>query len=593
MSTTIGHERAAGTPAVDLEILRTRLIACTGELATVLAHAAPIAEISQVRDFCVAIATGSGQIVAIDNPLRLGSMAQTVAGIVDYFEFDLKDGDIVLTNDPHRGGIRVQDLTLLTPLAMDSELLLHLVVRVPVRDLGGQVGGNLNPGATEILAEGVPVSPIKIQRMGRPTRDVLTTFLLNGRRPNETRRVIEAASATLALGRSRLAELVGTHGSEAIRAGLAHALAYSEQLARTAIAGWHPGTRTAARALGDDPGGGGPLTVRLSATVGRETLLLDFTDTDDQRPSFVNSPSGATADAALRAVLAVLGDAVPANSGLLRAVEVRTRPGSATHPVDPAPVGWGVHHCGNEVTEAVAAALREAVPTPLPALTVPRPLVLSRPATDRGDQTDLTRWGVGGASATPGHDGWGGPALTSRAELPSAEQWEIETGTRIERLEYAADTSGAGQWAGAPGVEAVIGLLPGHEYTLWTRTAARSVDGLDGGVAGGSGAVDGGSGAVVGGSGAVAFHTPQGWRPAPAVAVEEPVAADRLRLRLPGGGGYGPPGARDRAAVLSDLADGLITPGTARDVYGIDPTDPIDPAQHDDYTRQEGGARHG
>ncbi|MGW6459423.1 hydantoinase B/oxoprolinase family protein, partial [Streptomyces sp. NPDC055078] len=511
--------------------------------------------------------------VAVDNPLQLGSMAQTVAGIVDYFEFDLKDGDIVVTNDPHRGGTRVQDLTLLSPLVINSEMLLHLVVRVPIRDLGGQVAGNLYPGATEILAEGVPVTPVKIQRMGREARDVLTTFLLNSRRPDETRRVIDAASATLTLGRRRLAELVGARGTDVIRAGLAHALTYSEQLARAAITGWRDGTHTAARTLEDDPSGGGPLTVRLSATVERDTLLLDFTGTDGQRPSFVNSSSGTTADCALRAVLAVLGDTVPANSGLLRAVEVRTRPGTATHPVDPAPVGLGVHHCGSEVTETVAAALRDAVPTPLPALTVPRPLVLSRPAGDRSDQTDLARWGVGGASATPGHDGWGGPALAGRAELPSAEQWEIETGTRIEHLEYAADTSGTGQWAGAPGVEAVVGLPPGHAYTLWTRTAACPVDGLDG--------------AVAGAGGGVAFHTPGGWQPAPAVAVEEPVAADLLRLRLPGGGGYGPPGARDRAAVLNDLADGLITPARARDVYGIDP------GERDDDTRQEGGGRHG
>ncbi|MGW4202698.1 hydantoinase B/oxoprolinase family protein [Streptomyces sp. NPDC004726] len=579
MPTITEGKQTARTSAVDLEILRTSLIAQTDELATVLANAAPISEISQVRDFCVAIADAAGRIVAVDNPLQLGSMAQTVAAIVDYFEFDLKDGDIVVTNDPHRGGTRVQDLTLLSPLVVESEMLLHLVVRVPIRDLGGQVGGNLYPRATEILAEGVPITPIKIQRMGRQTRDVLTTFLLNGRRPDETRRVVDAASATLSLGRRRLAELVGARGSEAVRAGLAHARTYTEQLVRATIADWRDGTYTAARALEDDPSGGGPLTVRVSATVERDTLVLDFTDTDDQRPSFVNSSSGTTADCALRAVLAALGDRVPANSGLLEAVEVRTRPGSATHAVDPAPVGLGVHHCGSEVTEAVAAALRNAAPKPLPALTAPRPLVLSRPATDRSDQTDLVRWGVGGGSATSGHDGWGGPALASRAELPSAEQWEIETGTRIERLEYAADTAGAGQWAGAPGVEAVIGLSPGHEYTLWTPTAGRVVDGLDG--------------AVAGEPGGVAFHTPRGWQPAPTVAVEEPLAADRLRLRLPGGGGYGSPGARDRAAVLSDLADGLITPGTARNVYGIDPEDSVDHDNHGDHARQEGGVQHG
>ncbi|MGW6461716.1 hypothetical protein ACWF94_38260, partial [Streptomyces sp. NPDC055078] len=61
MPAITGREQAAGIPAVDLEILRTSLIAHTDELAAGLANAAPIAEISQVRDFCVAIADGAGR----------------------------------------------------------------------------------------------------------------------------------------------------------------------------------------------------------------------------------------------------------------------------------------------------------------------------------------------------------------------------------------------------------------------------------------------------------------------------------------------------------------------------------------------------
>ena len=36
-----------------------------------------------------------------------------------------------------------------------------------------------------------------------------------------------------------------------------------------------------------------------------------------------------------------------------------------------------------------------------------------------------------------------------------------------------------------------------------------------------------------------------------------------------GGGGYGDPRARDRGLVREELRDGLISPGVARDVYGL------------------------
>ena len=42
----------------------------------------------------------------------------------------------------------------------------------------------------------------------------------------------------------------------------------------------------------------------------------------------------------------------------------------------------------------------------------------------------------------------------------------------------------------------------------------------------------------------------------------------RLRLSLPGGGGYGDPRARPRDEVIADLEAGYITPGDARDIYG-------------------------
>jgi N-methylhydantoinase B len=36
----------------------------------------------------------------------------------------------------------------------------------------------------------------------------------------------------------------------------------------------------------------------------------------------------------------------------------------------------------------------------------------------------------------------------------------------------------------------------------------------------------------------------------------------------PGAGGLGPPGRRDPTAAARDLAEGAISPATAREVYG-------------------------
>ena len=44
---------------------------------------------------------------------------------------------------------------------------------------------------------------------------------------------------------------------------------------------------------------------------------------------------------------------------------------------------------------------------------------------------------------------------------------------------------------------------------------------------------------------------------------------DVLRVLSPGGGGYGDPRERDRAAVKRDLIEGKITAQAAREIYGL------------------------
>ncbi|MEX2356198.1 MAG: hypothetical protein WD535_04095, partial [Thermaerobacterales bacterium] len=43
---------------------------------------------------------------------------------------------------------------------------------------------------------------------------------------------------------------------------------------------------------------------------------------------------------------------------------------------------------------------------------------------------------------------------------------------------------------------------------------------------------------------------------------------DVVVLRVPGGGGFGPPEERDPQLVHRDLIDGLVTPEEARSTYG-------------------------
>ena len=55
---------------------------------------------------------------------------------------------------------------------------------------------------------------------------------------------------------------------------------------------------------------------------------------------------------------------------------------------------------------------------------------------------------------------------------------------------------------------------------------------------------------------------------------QEIPAGDRMVVLTPGGGGIGEPGQRDRAQIARDVADGLISPEAAQEVYGYVPPRP-------------------
>ncbi|MDQ4075934.1 MAG: hydantoinase B/oxoprolinase family protein, partial [Chloroflexota bacterium] len=78
--------------------------------------------------------------------------------------------------------------------------------------------------------------------------------------------------------------------------------------------------------------------------------------------------------------------------------------------------------------------------------------------------------------------------------------------------------------------------------------------------------VDGGED---GGGSGVVFDGPGGEVEAPAVQVDQPVSATRMRLRLGGGGGYGDPRKRDHELVREDVLGGYLSPSTAEEIYGV------------------------
>jgi N-methylhydantoinase B len=154
-----------------------------------------------------------------------------------------------------------------------------------------------------------------------------------------------------------------------------------------------------------------------------------------------------------------------------------------------------------------------------------------------------------------GHDGASATAThLSNLHITPIEILETEYPCRIARFDLVPDSGGAGRWRG--------GLSMRREYELLAdATVIRRFDksrfppqGLADGRPGGR------SRFVVRLGAADEIEAPASGR-------YEMKAGERFLLQSAGGGGYGDPQARDRAAIDHDIAEGYVSAGGARKDY--------------------------
>lgn len=300
------------------------------------------------QDSLVAVADGSGQIVAINRLQHLGSAASALAGILGAFPAGLQAGDVVVCNDPYSGGTHVSDLTLCLVGDVGTRRVL-LLSRVHIPDIGGDVPGSFNEGAAEVWAEGVRLTPILVWRGGTFDGPTTGTVLLNSRFPDNVERSINLMRDAGEAGLRALASATTPVDLDGVLTEGADASAALLRQATTEVG--------SGEAFFEHPGG--TSAVRVRASTNGDKLVLDFTESDVQGPHPYNGALGLTRTASAWPVayaMSQLGLA-PINGALIEHLEIVTKPGTVVGPAFPVAVGYGPVGPGPATVRAVAAAL--------------------------------------------------------------------------------------------------------------------------------------------------------------------------------------------------------------------------------------------
>lgn len=522
---------------VQLEVFRHRFAAVAEEMGTTLVRTAFSSNIKERRDLSCAVFDPAGQLLAqaAHIPVHLGSMPLAVAAILRAFPSDtLAPGDMLVCNDPFRGGTHLPDVTLVAPVFHHGAPAFYVANRAHHADIGGMTGGSM-PLAESLFQEGLVIPPSRLVRAGELDEGLLGIILANVRTPAERRGDFAAQIMANLTGCRRLQELLDTHGQPVLHDCAAALLDHGEALARRTLAAIPDGEYRFEDALEGDGLGSGPLAIRLRLEVQGQEALFDFSDSDAQARGGVNAVRAIALSAVLYVMRLLAGALVtpdaPVNAGLLRPVQVRTRPGTVVDTEWPAAVAAGNVETSQRLVDVILGALAQALPRLVPAASqgTMNNLAMSGffSSGPRAGQPfayyETMAGGTGGGPQGPGvhavHS-----HMTNTLNTP-AEALEYAFPLRVRQCAVRRGSGGSGLHPGGDGMVRELELLADADVTVLSERREAGPYGLAGGRAGQPGCnvlIDG-----------------QAEQRLPGKFSTRLRAGQRLRIETPGGGGWG------------------------------------------------------
>ncbi len=514
--------------AIGLAVFNHALGAIGEQMGVALCRSAFSPNIKERRDFSCAVFDAAGEMVAqaAHIPVHLGSTPLSVRAAIA--AQPMQPGDVVVLNDPYAGGTHLPDVTVVAPVFLGRRRVAYLANRAHHADIGGMSPGSM-PLATEIYQEGLRLPPVRLVRRGVVDSDVMAIFLANTRVAEERRGDLLAQMAALRVGEARLIALMRRQGPAVVRRAMAALQDYSERLMRAALHAVPAGTYDAVDALDDDGMGTTDIRLAVRVRIGGGRARVDFAGTAPQVRGGVNANYPVTLAAVYYVFKAIAGLDIPANAGLMRPIEVVAPRGTVVNADFPAAVAGGNVETSQRIVDVLLRALGRALPTRMPAASCGSMNNLAFGGYDAQRQRHFSYYETiaGGAGAGPAGDGCSAvhTHMTNTMNTP-VEALEADLPVRVVRYAVRRGTGGRGAHRGGDGVERELEFLAPAQVTLLTERRRIAPYGTRGGTAGavGSNALQGGGRR----------------RALPGKVTVSVGCGERLRVRTPGGGGWGP-----------------------------------------------------
>lgn len=556
---------------ITMEVYSNRLMSIVEGMLNILVRSSFSTNVKERRDCSVGMFDATGRVLAQTDhtPLHLGSTLGAVTQLLeDYSIADMAEGDAFICNDPYEaGGTHLPDITIVSPVFHDGEVVLFLANIAHHSDVGGKVPGSISGSAQSIFEEGIRIPVVRIRTRGVVNDDMLKLIVLNTRDPKERELDLGVQLATNDRGTTMARELIAHMGAEKLACATEDLLAYTrnrfvEELKSLAT---FPASFTAY--LDDDGVGDDALEITVRAFKRENQLVLDFGGTGPQAAGAMNVPFSALQATVCYAVKMMLDPGLMPNHGILDCIKVHVPKGTIVSPIHPAAVG-ARSISANKIARAIIGALAQLLPEHRGIASgqdiVPGICFSGQRVRGTGSYVYLETVG-GGSGGLASIDGMDGVQLhvTNTSNLP-VEALEHEYSLLVDEYALVEDSCGSGQHRGGLGLARQIAATE-DDVVFSVRS--------DGHVYPAPGIRGGGEGSTA----HLVFN--------PGTAEERPLhsktaslvlnAGDSVRIETPGGGGFGPAAKRADGLILADIQSGKTSLAWAKRAYGAARVDKI------------------
>lgn len=543
--------------AIDHQIMWSRLIAVVEEQATTLIRTAFSTSVREAGDLSAGLFDRQGRMMAqavTGTPGHVNAMAESVTHFADRIgPQNTFEGDVFITNDPWLGTGHLHDITVVTPVFRKGLHIGYFACTAHVVDIGGRGFG---PDGNEVFEEGLLIPITKFAERGEVQPLLIDLIRANVRTPDQTVGDMYSLAACNEAGNRRLQAMMDEFNIDDLQPLSDFVIETSRRATLEAISKVPPGTYHETMQV---DGYDAPVHMEVTLRVNGEELSADFNGTSGMSRFGVNCPEVYTRAYACYALKCAIAPEVPNNTGSLEPFQISAPEGCILAAKRPAPVSVR-HVMGHLVPDVVLGALHKAMPNTVPSegSSALWNIQISARACDPTSglpDREVLMFNSGGTGARPLHDGLSATAFPSGVSTMSVEATEHVGPITVWRKDLREGSGGAGALRGGLGQVIEIEARDGYDFyfnAMFDRVE-NPARGRDGGLPGGAGVVELADGTRLRSKGRQLVRNGQ-----------------RLKLSLPGGGGYGNPKARAREAVARDIAAGFITAEQAKTDYGFE-----------------------